>query len=247
MMGNTTMTVAAAKKKHTEAWRKVKHAGQAVDDAGAALDAAGREESRLDAELDAGGSIDAAGLASRIGENNAIVEALSRQYARRKAELSDAEAAVVVARRGVALAELQSLQQDLDAFDVDGERERLLGLVQDAYTDTLGRLYGLRERLDRARGWAETAQGAGVSVTVPPRFDTSVPVRLGGRGLVLPVQPSGVAEWFADLRDDERERAAEVGLAESRERDAEARRVQLEHQAAVSQSVRDGMSSKPMK
>lgn len=241
------MDVKTAERTHASAAKTAEAARTALSEAQTGLDAALVEQSRLDAELDRGGLVDASDLSAQIAANGTTVEALRRQVDRRGRSVEDAEDAVVVARKGVALAELQSLQQDLDGFDVDDERERLLALVQDAYTDTLGRLYGLRERLDKARGWAETAQGVGVSVTVPPRFDTSVPVRLGGRGLVLPVQPSGVAEWFADLRDDERERAAEVGLAESRERDAEARRVQLEHQAAVSQSVRDGMSSKPMK
>lgn len=246
MMGKN-MDVKTAERTHASAVKTVEAARTAHCEAQTGLDAALREQSRLDAELDRGASVDAADLSAQIAANGTTVEALRRQVDRRGRSVKDAEDAVVVARKGVALAELRSLQQDLDEFDVDGERERLLGLVQDAYTDTLSRLYGLRERLDKARGWAETAQGVGVSVTVPPRFDTSVPVRLGGRGLVLPVQPSGVAEWFADLRDEERERKTVAALAESRRRDAEARRVQTEHQAAVSQSVRAGMSSRPRK
>src|SRR5699024_996611 len=118
-MTEKTMTPAVARRKHTEAMKTVEAAQVALTDADTQLGAALVERSRLDAELDGGASIDAADLAAQIGANNTTTEALTRLRDRRRTALKEAQDEAETARRRIALAELLTLRDDIDSFDVD--------------------------------------------------------------------------------------------------------------------------------
>lgn len=239
-MGEKTMTVAAAKKRATETRKNVEEARAALADAERQLDAAMVERSRLDAELDGGASIDADDLAGQIGANNTTTEALARLVNRRKQALSEAQGAAETARKGIALAELLTLQADLDGFDPEAEKARLLALVQSQYSDVLARLYEFQDRLGKAREWSKDAQGLGVQVTPPRGFASDSRVSVEGRPLRAPEMPSLVVEWFGALVDERKEAAEAAGREENRRRILEAQRVQAEHRQAMSDAIPTG-------
>ena len=238
-MAKTTNMVAAAQQKHTEAVEAVEAARSALAEVRAQLDAAMTERSRLDALLDDGVPVDAEDVAVQVAANATTVDALTRLRGRRADALTKAEAAAEDARKRVALARLRQLAADIDAFDADAERARLVALVQDQYSEVLDRLYSFDERISEARRWAEDAQGVeGARVQVPPRFNSSVPVEVDGRTLVAPATVRGVRDWFAGGLVDERAEARAQAQAEAnRARIREAHAAQARHAQAQTDAM----------
>lgn len=237
---NNNITVPTARKRHTEATRRADEAQIALTEAESQLDAALAERHRLDAELDRGADIDSADLAAQIAANNTTTEALDRLANRRRNALTEAHADVEQARKHIALAELLTLQADVDAFDIEQEKAGLLALVQEQYSAILERLYGFQDRLSKARQWSKDAQGLGVQVTPPNRFSSDSRVTVQGRPLREPEIPSYVVKWFKDLVDEREEAAEAVGREENRRRVLEAQRVQAEHRQAMSDAIPTG-------
>lgn len=223
-----------ARNAHAAAVEAVEAARSALAEVRAQLDAALTERSRLDALLDDGVPVEAEDVAVQVAANATTVDALTRLRGRRADALTKAEEEAEDARKRVALAQLRQLAADIDAFDADAERARLVALVQDQYSEVLETLYDLNERIDEARRWAEDAQGlAGANVRAPERGNYSEKVQVDGRSLIAPEQVSSVADWFAKGLVDERAEARNRERSEAHKaRIREAQRAQAALQQA---------------
>lgn len=223
-MTNKTTT---ATKAHRTAKQAATQAAEATAAAEAQLAAALDEQRALDAEFDRDEQGD--DLASRVAENGARVEALSRLVDRRRAAQAEADEAAEGARRAVSVEALGKLIEDMASWDDDGERERLLAATRPAFEDVVSRGRALRDRMQAAGPLVRDAVEAGHAASA-----SGTSVELDGREASFYASEAEAREWLGTIRSEAELAAEEAAQAARAEQWAEVRAVQEAHAAAMS-------------
>lgn len=226
-MTNKTTTVTKA---HTAARQAAAQAAEATTAAVAQLDAALAEQAAIDAEFNNDSQGD--DLARRVAENASRVEALRRLVDRRRDAQAEAEEAAEAARRAVSVEALGKLIEDMEAWDEDAERERLLAAVRPAFEGVVKRGRALRDRMQAAGPLVRDAIEAGHGASA-----SGASVELDGREASFFVSESVARDWLRSIASDAEVEAAAAAQAEAARRMAEAQGVQAAFSSAVSDNA----------